>query len=279
MEINTSNSYCLIGLPRSGKSTFIAALWHIVDSEEIEDSIVIKGLPEEREYLNKLRDAWLSFQEFERTKVENKHHVTLTVSGNDHVISELKFPDVSGEMYNIQFESRKLELEYLKMIQSSNGIMLFINPSFIEEPQLISNIDALIGNGSDQNDIIEIKKWEFKDTPTQVKLVDLLQMILFNIDQPIKVAIIVSAWDEIIKQNIKPAKWVETSLPLLYQFLNSNNLMFKSNFFGISAQGGSYSEYLNELEKKIPSERIIVETNNETSNDITLPIKWLLKNE
>lgn len=281
MKIINENNYVLIGLPHSGKSTFIAALWHIVESGDLKGSLIIKGLPEDSEYLNKLRDTWLSFKDFERTKVENRHHVSLSVTKQtDDTISELKFPDVSGEMYKIQFENRKLDLEYLKMIQTAKGIILFINPDYITEPQLISNVDACIGNGKSSKNEDNVKKWEFKDTPTQVVLIDLLQMILDNIDKPIKVAVVVSAWD-VFKNvsNPKPLKWIEDSLPLLFQFLNANDSLLKHTFFGVSAQGGNYSEHKTELQTKSPSERIIVQTEDMTSNDITLPIKWLLNNE
>lgn len=281
MTTNNINNYILIGLPHSGKSTFIAALWHIVESEDLEGSLIIKGLPEDSEYLNSLRDTWLSFRDFERTKVENKHHIILTISKRSNpTISQLRFPDVSGEMYKIQFENRKLDLEYLKMIQTANGIILFINPDYIIEPQLISNIDDCIGIEEFDKSEDVVKNWEFKFTPTQVILIDLLQMIMQNITNPIKIAVVVSAWDVIINiKETKPSDWISTSLPLLFQFLKANDSLLKFTFFGISAQGGNYSEHKNELSYKTPAERIIVQNELEISNDITLPIKWLLNNE
>lgn len=281
MKTNNESNYVLIGLPHSGKSTFIAALWHIVESKELEGTLTIKGLPDDRTYLNKLRDTWLSFKDFERTKVEYKHHITLTVTNqSDDYISKLKFPDVSGEMYKIQFENRKLDLEYVNMIQTAKGIILFINPDHIIVPQLISSIDACIGNETNSNNTDIIKNWEYKFAPTQVVLVDLLQMIVQIITNPIKVAVVVSAWD-VIKNtcDTNPLKWIEDNLPLLFQYLNSNESLLKYFYFGISAQGGNYSEQITELQSKSPSERIIVQTENETSNDITLPIKWLLNDE
>lgn len=281
MKQMTENNYVLIGLPQSGKSTFIAALWYVIESKELENSLIIEGMPEEREYLNNLRDTWLSFKDFERTKVDNKHQITLRVTNESNSnISVLKFPDVSGEMYKIQFENRKLDLKYLELIQSANGIILFINPDHMLAPQLISNIDLCIGSEPLQIGMDKAKKWEHKDTPTQVILIDILQMILFNINQSLKVAVIVSAWDVINnKIKISPSKWVEDNLPLLFQYLNANNSLIKFTFWGLSAQGGNYSECKNELELKTPSERIMVQTEAERSNDITLPIKWLLNNE
>jgi len=281
LERSAESNYVLIGLPHSGKSTFIAALWYIVDSEELENSLTITELPEDREYLNALKDEWLSCKAFERTKTEHQYKISLNVY--DRLIDVktiLQFPDVSGEIYNMQFEQRKVNVEYLNMIQSANGIILFINPDYLKEPILITAIDTCIGNTTTPTEISQLKPWIHKDSPTQIVLVDLLQMIAFNISTPIKVAVVVSAWDVVLNsQKITPSKWIETTLPLLYQFLDSNKSLFKHIYFGISAQGGKYSEDNTELQLKLPSDRIILQKDNEISKDITLPIKWLMHDE
>ena len=281
LERYDESNYVLIGLPHSGKSTFIAALWHIVDSGELEHSLTITELPEDREYLNDLKDEWLSCKPFERTKTELKYHISLNVYDSKiDSKTKLQFPDVSGEIYNIQFEQRKLNVEYLNMIQSAKGVILFINPDYLQEPILITTIDKCIGKATTPSEISQTKPWKHKDSPTQIVLVDLLQMIAFNISKPIKVAVVISAWDIILtSQKVTPSKWIEVTLPLLYQFLNSNKSTFTYNYFGVSAQGGKYPEDNSNLHSKLPSERIIVQLDKEISKDITLPIKWLLQNE
>lgn len=273
------NSCILIGLPHSGKSTFIAALWHIIENNELDCSLTITGLPEDREYLNDLRDSWLSCKVIERNKGEYKHHILLNVKDkNSQKITEFIFPDVSGEMYENQFEYRKYDYEFLEMIDNSDGIILFINPQDLREPILISDINVHFENESSETETP--KNWNHKLAPTQVVLVDLLQMIAYNTSRSMKLAVIISAWDLVNGNNtIKPSKWIAKSLPLLFQFLNANDTIFTTNYYGISAQGGDYSNDISKLLLISPLERILVQTESDKSKDISLPIKWLLDNE
>lgn len=278
-EIGKTNCI-LMGLPHSGKSTFIGALWHIVESGELDDSLKISTLPKDREYLNELRDSWLSCRDIERTKSEHKHQISLNImSKTPSKEIEFVFPDVAGEMYENQFESRKLDLFFFKLIESTKGIILFINPQDIREPILISEIDQCLGEELLANESNSSKSWNHDDTPTQVVLVDLLQMIIFNTKQKIKIAVVISAWDLVTEKNKEPVKWIESNLPLLSQFLRSNDSKIEFGTWGISAQGGKYSVDKINLLNIAPSQRVIVQTTNGTSCDITLPIKWLLEDE
>lgn len=284
MEIsNVKNNCILIGLPQSGKSTFIAALWHVVESKEIDDSIKITSLPNDREYLNELRESWHECKAIERNKTEDKFQISLYISRNDIEYDELLFPDVSGEMYESQFESRKLENEYISMIESARSIIFFINPDFLKKPVLISEADFIPINSSNSSTKAKLKQWEYEDTPTQVILVDLLQMISIYLHKRIKLAVILSAWDVIHNSidkklnKMKPADWVTNNLPLFHQYLISNKSQFDFSFFGVSAQGAKYygdNLILHKHEK--PSDRIIVQKDDEITKDISLPIKWIL---
>ena len=53
----------MMGLPGSGKSTFLAALWHQLESTEIPTAFIAERLQPDREYLNKIREKWLEFEE------------------------------------------------------------------------------------------------------------------------------------------------------------------------------------------------------------------------
>jgi hypothetical protein len=62
--------------------------------------------------------------------------------------------------------------------------------------------------------------------------------------------------------------------------LISSERYFDPSIFGISAQGSIYSNDNKKLQEKLkPSQRIIVQFDSQRSNDITLPIKWLLNEE
>ena len=285
MENLSNNNYFLIGLPTSGKSTFIAALWHLIESEEIDKSLKITSLPKDSEYLSNLRRAWLACNHLERTKVNSTYKISLNVIWENGT-AELNFPDVSGEMYNLQFEQRKIDLEYYNQINNSNGIILFLNPSEIFEPISIFEGNLLLPSDTTQPEEDKPVEWTHKFAPTQVILVDLLQIIRANSKKKLKLAIILSAWDVVINsadltlRTKSPDDWLKDKCPLLYQYLIKNDSFQPIRIFGISAQGGNYTSDLERLkEQNIPSERIIVRSNGITSSDLSLPIKWLLENE
>jgi hypothetical protein len=289
MGIQTKSNKCiLMGLPQSGKSTFLAALWHVVESGEVDNSIRVSFLPSERDYLNKLRELWESCLPLERNKADFIQKIVLNITNNkNQVISDFIVPDVSGEMFELQFESRKLSSGYVEMLKSTNGVLLFIEPDKLMKPVLISEAFPLICENCAPSAVeSNIKPWTHKGTPTQVVLVDLLQIITTYLDSRIRLGIIISAWDVIIDapdpsyRKLTPSEWLDKELPLLSQYVKANTKYFETLTFGVSAQGSKYTENnlkLQSLSKS--SKRIIVQTDSKISNDITLPVKWLLNEE
>lgn len=286
MLTNDHNKCMFIGLPSSGKTSFIGALWHVVQSGEINAAYSVTSQPEDREYLNQLQSSFLDCKPPDRTKTgfEKKIELNMSEKTTGRVLDFI-FPDLSGETYESQFEYRQLTLEYVNQIADSDCIMLFINPNHLKRPFLISQADPMLLGLEEQADEYEEEqvKWTPKTCQTQVILVDLLQMIADRIKKPCKVGIIISAWDEIqsVQQAdppLTPTSWLQDNLPLLVQYLKSNQREFSHEVFGVSAQGGRYAEdgdnsVLQLLPKQ--SERIIVQTNSEISNDITVPLTWL----
>ncbi|MTH15873.1 hypothetical protein [Flavobacterium sp. LC2016-01] len=286
-----SNKCMFLGLPNSGKSSFIGALWHVMETSEIEANYTVKIQPEDREHLNMLRQSFLDCIAPERTKTGFVKNIKLSiVEKNSGVVSDFIFPDLSGETYSSQFSYRKMTKEYVDQIKECNGLMLFVNPDYIKSPNLISDISFLLGEDkavTEETMTSEHVPWEIEMTQTQVVIVDVLQMIVRHINKPIKICLIISAWD-LIKTlpgddgAQTPVKWLGNRMPLLKQYLEANKSSFLYETFGVSAQGGSYKaegkdtivEQL--LLKNKQSERIIVQNGDSQSNDITMPLKWII---
>jgi Double-GTPase 1 len=294
------NSCVFIGLPNSGKSSFIAALWHVVQSGEIESIYSVSVQPHDREYLNALRKSFLECKPVERTKTDFEAEIELditeTLTGN---VAKFIFPDLSGETFQSQFEDRKLSISYAQRISACSSIMLFVNPNFIKKGYLISDAEEMFAkdeiekasesaNKTESNNLSEADGfgWSAKLCQTQVVLVDLLQIVSERLKAPCKINVIISAWDVIrampgLDGEILPEEWIKSNLPLLYQFLLANSASFAFKIFGVSAQGGNYSEVddenlpLQELVKQ--SERIIVQEHESITHDITVPLKWLFE--
>jgi len=305
----------IIGLPSAGKTTFLAALWHVVETREVRGSLVLDHLDGDHSYLNDIRDLWADSKKLPRNKIADEHIVSMhLLNPRTNNITEVFFPDLSGESFQLQWTDRRIEENHLMLIKEASGGLLFLQPEHVIPETLISETNNIVNRIKDasQNDgddaesklLVESiatdklalndnikdelsdnnkealleEEYDARNAPTQVQLVDLLQVVSnFNTSRPIKIAVIVSAWD-LIHHDVQPIDWVTQHLPLLYQYLSSNEEVFKCNYFGISAQGGPLED-ASRLRKHIkPSDKIkVIHNDTVEDNDITSPVRWVME--
>ena len=287
----------LLGLPSTGKTTFIAALWFHVTwagQHTLELDTLAEG---DDEYLNKIRDEWAQYAIVPRTKLTDlKNQKVLmklkVVSSQQKLI--LDVPDFSGETFKEQFKNREWSEDFDKQLEDIGGIILFVSssdpnstPKFIEKAKELENILGDMNPEAFQQQTTEQvipKEFNHEFVSSQVKMVDALQLILNKKRKqiPIKLSIAISAWDGVrsifTEEGIDPKKWIVTQFPLLDQYLQSNSESFIARYFGVSAQGCDYTkpESLQQLMSKQPLDRVIVQEDAEISSDITKPILWLI---
>ncbi|MGH8667449.1 MAG: hypothetical protein ACREUX_24605 [Burkholderiales bacterium] len=99
-------------------------------------------------------------------------------------------------------------------------------------------------------------------------------------------AVMLSAWDKASGEGLRPSDFLRVKLPLLQQYLTTNPHQWDMRVYGVSAQGGDYDEVkagaqptksaedLRELDQ--PSTRIDLTDGVSRSNDLTIPLAWLL---
>jgi hypothetical protein len=256
-----------------------------------------------RDHLNRIRADWLNCQQLERTKIPAEKEVSFRLRHTQkQEVVELSLPDLSGETFRLQWETRQWTLAFEKLASATSGVLLFVHPRAIDKPVRIdatveimtAAIEAgdesvgssvpLSGNthvhsAQETDPTAIIESWSPAHTSTQVQLVEILQFLRARpfLNRTLPIAVIVSAWD-LVTIGHTPSDWVEKRLPLLHQFLRANAEAIPSTIFGISAQGGDLSK-ADELQKHIKaSDRIIVTApDRSTTHDITAPLKWLLE--
>jgi len=288
-------SLLLLGLRGSGKTSFLAALWHLVEASEVPTSLRASELQPDREYLNRIRDTWLKLQEFGRTTLRVQETVSMkladTTAGSSVVIS---VPDLSGELFRLQWVTRKATTRYAEFAGNAAGIFLFIHPRAVKKVPLIRVGDE--GGGPSVNEEVKVQsgasgrteqvarsntpvQWSPDLSPTQVQLVELLQFTNWLRSQKTspRIAVIVSAWD-LVREPILPLSWVETRLPLLFQFLVANRSTAPFRIYGVSALGGDLEADLAQLQSEtVAAHRIkVVDRSLQPHNDLTAPIRFLL---
>jgi hypothetical protein len=136
----------VVGLPESGKTTFLAALWHVVESDEVENSLVVSEVHGVRDHLNRIREQWLNCQELERTKIPAEKLVSVRLRDKTTgEVVEVTLPDLSGETFRLQWEHRQWTSEFDKLASESAGVLLFVHPRAVIEPTRIdAGLDAMI---------------------------------------------------------------------------------------------------------------------------------------
>lgn len=275
----------MVGLPQTGKTTFLAALWHVIRSDELPDTLKLASvLHGDREYLNRIADQWASCQQLERTPASGQEVSILVREPLDGEVTELSIPDLSGETFSRQWEDRECSVDFRGKVAEARGILLFLHPESTRETATIdAGNEALAGwaenDAQDEDDLNEPSErpWEPSAAPTQVKMVELLQYLLDLAPGQLSIALIISAWDR-ITHDITPSEWLAARLPLLHQFLVGNASQFRVRVFGVSAQGGPLREPGPLLERVVASQRIQVITDVGRGHDITEPVRWLMSN-
>ncbi|MBG7622107.1 hypothetical protein I5R65_21760 [Herbaspirillum sp. AP02] len=283
-------SVVVIGLPESGKTTYLAAFWHVLLEADINSKLKFSVLRSgNTEHLNQIADLWRQAHKQERTSVSGDRVVNVMVRDDDGNIDSVSFPDVAGEAFRQMWEERECDQEISRMILS-NGVMFFIHADTIKAPgwivdDRVQSENAGIAYETENNGIP--LAWTPRMAPTQVQVIDLLQSLQnppFDVG-PRKLALVLSAWDTVEAEKLSPKDYLAKRMPLLRQYLtNGLNDGWTFRIYGISAQGGDYdkksqptvaADNLRELSS--PTERIKVEYDGNISHDLTEPLHWLLR--
>jgi GTPase SAR1 family protein len=272
-----------IGLPGSGKTTFLAALWHVLEDRSSTTSLKLTRLSGDRTYLNRIAEDWRACSQVQRTTLQTEETVVLYLDGDGFGAFELSVPDLSGEAFEQQIADRKMSTHHDELVQRATGVILFVHPDVQQGTRLTQQrqLEAVLG-GTEQGSFSadgnggSAVPWSVEKIPTQVKLVELLQFHLERAARTVRVAVVVSAWDLVESLGATPREYVSRATPLFLQFLDANNDLLEHAIFGVSAQGGAIPDDKTALLELDALKRIRVRQGDDTGHDITKPIAWLL---
>jgi Double-GTPase 1 len=290
--------HSILGLPGSGKTTYLAALWHLIDAGEADTKLVLDRLVGNQAYLNRIVEAWRRCEEVPRTSMgaEEKSlsiHVHERGTGTKAVLA---FPDLSGESFERQFADRACTQEYAEAFSREGGIVLFVNADRPSDGMTLLDIRPAVAGDeapqpqeqqpagehakpSAQDQKMFAEPWSPSCVPEQVRLVDILQFL----QRPPfhrwrrRLCVVVSAWDVVGSAPLQPSEWLAREMPLLDQFLKNNPDSFEVRVYGVSAQGGKVkgASRTELLKVQQPSLRIRCVGPNTTPHDLTAPLVWL----
>jgi GTPase SAR1 family protein len=275
--------FLMLGLRGSGKTTFLAALWHFIESGEIEDRLSMPLLQPDRDYLNAARNSWLAVKPVGRTTMRSTNNVSLTLLDKTrNARIDMSLPDLSGESFRLQWVTRKAPKSYVELARGCAGAFLFLHPNDVARTHVIKPLTVEQPPTEEEQSVSTIPSstnWTPAQSSTQVQLVDILQLLmrLRQTETKMRVAIVISAWD-VVKAKIPPAVWLERRLPLLSQYVRANPDKMASDVFGVSAQGGDLTaDRVSLLHASVPSSRCYVVRGSSLDRmPITAPLQFLL---
>jgi len=267
-----------MGAPNAGKSTYLAALWHSINQKDAHTKLTLKEMEYNSQYLFGLSQKWLEVEKLGRTVIGQEMPLMSVVltSGTNEV--KLEFPDLFGETFDNIYESRQLPYDIYNQIVNADAILYFINVENIRGAEIISNLPFSLRDGKEEADFIEREPAEHD--PTQVQVIDLLQIIR-DIKKPqINLGLILSAWDVIDNmEKVNPREYLKDNMNMLWQFIESNKNVFQTRIWGVSAQGGKIEDFERLLLIDDPIKRIkVINEEMLITNDITAIIDEMAVN-
>jgi hypothetical protein len=286
----SKHSVVAMGLPGSGKTTFLAALWHLVSEKEVPCKLTYVSLQTDNiEHLHKIASQWRAAKKQERTAQGGDKLVSMILKAEGGDPQTVTFPDIAGEAFLQMWGLRECD-EIVAGWLKEPGVLLFIHADKVTVPKWVIEEKLLMEDmgirGEDDAEAEEVIDWSPDLAPTQVQLVDLLQSMQADPLHvgPRRLAIILSAWDKVAGRGLSPEQYLARRMPLLDQFLKHGlNPDWQTRIYGVSAQGGDYDDDQTKLpdaerlrDIDVPSERISVVYAEAKSNDLTEPLQWLL---
>lgn len=295
-------SISIIGLPGSGKTTFLAALWELVNERRVPKVLRFHSIGDnDQSYLRKIVKVWRSAKEQARTRLTGLKAVKMNLHDDAGSVVQVTVPDAPGEDFRTMWEDRELGRVLAESLAAGN-IMLLLNGDKVKAPAWITERAAQRRATGAAKVEMPPKEWDPSMAPTQVQLVDLLQQIS---RAPVgtanrKIVVMISAWDKVEGEGLSPNAFLGQKLPLLAQYLEAGRDGWTSRVYGVSAQGGEYDgnaendeqtgDGVNLKKKKpkagrdadrlrevdIPADRIRLVIGERLSNDLTEPLQWLM---
>lgn len=277
----------MAGLPKTGKSTFLGAFYHVAESGD-ERPITLEVMPSARQHLEGIRGRWLRLEREARTSSTDpiNNDLSLRVGGHGNIL-KVRWPDLSGEYFDEMVRKRRLNAEVAEILSSATAVMLFIHPDTITRAPRIQEVNKVASAVAPKSDIAadvtsgQLQDWDPMMVPGEVLVVELLQLLL---SQQVgcaveKISVVVSAWDLVRANFNSPSEYVAAELPLLDQFLEGNS-SYQFRIFGVSALGGDPESERDRLQAEIdPIRRIQVIKSDGTDAEegIFAPIRWLIQ--
>lgn len=294
----------MIGMPSSGKTTYLASLCRLLlyGEQKTEWRLDIKDVPEGFDEIRKFIKNLNSYKIVGRT--QEIYDIGLNLYNQNQEWMQFVVPDSSGEIFRDLVYDRRIASNIMDQIVESDMLLFFINVNTmisedrikLGEKSAIKQLNEEQGDkviqsaedkveeyaGDKENEQIESKEQvknkeeEQKKYNNQSALVELLQNIIYLVPHSLNIRFVISAWDLVEKEfkqdKVTPEEYIKQKLPLLYQYLVFNFKLVDYDIWGVSAQGGDFDDEddLKKLQSNNGEDYVcVVDSKADISKDLT----------
>lgn len=276
----------IAGLPGSGKSTYIGALWYcLMHPEKIEGIKMVAdkmNLADDLTVLNRLSDAYKYVKLIDRNYSDQNEtvQINLKVADSDTRL-QVEIPDFLGENFRNLVELKESELvsEWLKDTDTLVYFMNEVTPPEFEDDHGPEDDDSPMPAK-------EVPQFSIKTISAVAMNIMVLKCLLSKKSFK-KVVIVLSWWDQKTNNGTtknNPQEYLKDNSPALFNFIQHHIPNFE--IIGLSAQGqeypkedqGNYEVAKKEIKAKMrEGKRSFVEIEDEIIHDLSLPLYLLIK--
>jgi hypothetical protein len=268
----------LIGMPRTGKSTYLGALWALIQSP-LERSVSEASFSGDRSYIQRLAEQVARGEELDRTGVDANEWMSVELAFDSLGSAEVTIPDTSGESLRFLVEGRMWHPRLWAALEQATAVAIFVHPERMRAPQPISLLAAAdIDAEASSPEADQATPFDAHDhASTAAELIDVFENVaeLCRERWPIRVAVIVSAWDT-VDGDPTPYEWLRTRLPGLLATIESNPDIAELEVFGVSAQGGPLDDRQELLEKGEICDRVFARDRDGQAVTLVAPVRWAI---
>lgn len=276
----------IAGLPGSGKSTYIGALWYcLMHPEKIEGIKMVAdkmNLADDLTVLNRLSDAYKYVKLIDRNYSDQNEtvQINLKVADSDTRL-QVEIPDFLGENFRNLVELKESELvsEWLKDTDTLVYFMNEVTPPEFEDDHGPEDDDSPMPAK-------EVPQFSIKTISAVAMNIMVLKCLLSKKSFK-KVVIVLSWWDQKTNNGTtknNPQEYLKDNSPALFNFIQHHIPNFE--IIGLRAQGqeypkedqGNYEVAKKEIKAKMrEGKRSFVEIEDEIIHDLSLPLYLLIK--
>ncbi len=269
---------CLVGLPATGKTTYIAALWAYLTSGAPNATYRVLTMPKDTKYLNAIANAWAARQDMPRssTGATDTVEFTIEIEGRDPVTVVL--PDLPGELFLNAIRRPAIDSVVAAAVETSDLLLFFVNgqeaktftPLGDQEPPE----DA--GHAEDESAALgELNEFVVGELDADTLNTELMERLCFLLrDQSLPpIVVVVSAWDALEGKYASPEDWFRAEQPMSWQYVDGLRSQTTVGVVGVSAQGADYRDDP-DIHHKPTAERAWGRADTVTKTDIAGPLLW-----